>query len=304
MVAASVGLEVCVACGAACERLKKCGSCKEKLYCSRECQVGHYKAHRAYCRETVRIRKHEAAELFNAAATLHDQGNRLALDRSAPDRVAGHAKWHAAISKYQRCLEVAPDHGAAREALVGLLEWQEDATRRHVAMCEELVYELADFAATFADHLCRSIVLDVARVATCRSRHTVFTSWLFKESRTRGIGGASSFRRFHASIEKKLLVFFKDETHDVRKDWLNLEDVVRVCTDFPLLDALAFPPAYCRIELHTRTKSWLLAVPPEEIAKKREWLCHVADTAGLALRRPSPAPPPPPDDDDDPEAGE
>lgn len=37
--AGAMPLQICVACGEACKTLKRCGSCKEKLYCSRECQV-------------------------------------------------------------------------------------------------------------------------------------------------------------------------------------------------------------------------------------------------------------------------
>ena len=252
------------------------------------------------------MRRNAAADLFNEAAKLHRQGNVAMADLTDPDRRTGRARWTAAIAAYQRCLEVEPSFDDARTALLGLLEWQEADAGRSAAMCREIAEDLAGEAADWALATCRSLVDELAHLATCRSSHVVVSAWLFKESSERGIGGASSFRRYHCSVEKKMLYFYRDFDHDDRKDRLNLGDVVHLTVDFPRVDARAWPPAYCRFELVTHERNWLLAVPPEDIALKRDWIEAVAARAGLAVPPPPTralpprAPRPAPDD----EAGE
>lgn len=243
----------------------------------------HFKEHRSYCRETCAIRKNAATDLFNEACKLQAKGNKAMEHMTNPDRKEGHAMWNGAIAKYQECLELEPTYEAARSALVGLLEWQEDAIRRHSDMCKELVYDFVDWASSFALEMCKAVVYELAETATCLNSDVVFTSWLFKEAPFKGIGGQASFQKLHAAIERKHLIFYKNEKHEKRKDVLDLTDVLSITTDFPFLEPFAFPPAYTRLELRTKSKAWLLAIPQEEIAKKREWMMHIAEVGGLDL---------------------
>lgn len=247
--------------------------------------MDHFTAHRRHCRETVAIRRNEATHLFNEAADLQRAGNAAMAKTPEPDRKVGHAKWNAAIAGYQACLEVEPGHAEAREALVALLEWQEDAVRRHALMCREVVYDLVDYAASFAETTCRAIVDHLVEIATCRTSKTAYTGWLFRESRAnKGVGGMPSFRRWHVAVEDGVLAFYYDEKHAKLKDAWNLADVVALSTDFPSVGARAYPPAYCRLEVRTANRALVLAVSPEEVAAKRAWIEHIADAADLEVK--------------------
>ena len=46
---------------------------------------------------------------------------------------------------------------------------------------------------------------------------------------------------------------------------------------------LRYPPAYCRFELRTLRQTWHLAVPPEDVGRKRRWLADLVAQGGLAL---------------------
>jgi hypothetical protein len=41
---------VCWLCGSAAEKLKKCTGCQAALYCSKDCQVAHWKEHKSDCK--------------------------------------------------------------------------------------------------------------------------------------------------------------------------------------------------------------------------------------------------------------
>lgn len=273
----------------------------------------HFKAHRRQCKETCAIRANEVAHVFNEACDLQRAGNRAMDHPSEPDRKTGHAKWNAAIAKYQAVLALDPKYDAAREALVALLEWQEDAIERHALMCRELLREIVDGAADFAVTMCRAIVDDIAELATCRSSAVTFTAWVFKESRAKGVRGMASFRRWHGCVEGTTLDLYHDEKHAKIKESLDLDAVLAISTDFPAVDARAYPPAYTRLEVRTQTRIWILAVPPEAIGEKSAWIAAIAAAADLdiapqgrycAVKRGLELATGPREGDDDPSAGE
>eukprot|EP00584_Thalassiosira_punctigera_P015980 CAMPEP_0172561026 /NCGR_PEP_ID=MMETSP1067-20121228/91244_1 /TAXON_ID=265564 ORGANISM="Thalassiosira punctigera, Strain Tpunct2005C2" /NCGR_SAMPLE_ID=MMETSP1067 /ASSEMBLY_ACC=CAM_ASM_000444 /LENGTH=385 /DNA_ID=CAMNT_0013350975 /DNA_START=162 /DNA_END=1319 /DNA_ORIENTATION=+ len=63
----------CWNCGSSDDGLRRCNSCKDARYCSRECQVDHWKEHKAFCR-------HRSAS--SAARDPRNEGNRDVLMES------------------------------------------------------------------------------------------------------------------------------------------------------------------------------------------------------------------------------
>ena len=93
-----------------------------------------------------------------------------------------------------------------------------------------------------------------------------------------------TFRRWHASLEDRDLVLYRDEARKSKHSTLRLRDVASIATDFPFLDQRAYPPAFCRFELRPRKgRAWLLAVTPEDIHRKNIWVQRLAAAAGLVL---------------------
>ena len=114
--------------------------------------------------------------------------------------------------RYEACLEIDPTREAAKIALDGLRKWKADATRRHAVFCRELADELADGAATFSYDFCRTIALELAATATCRTSNTRVAGWLFRRSKKReGADGAAQFRRWHGAVEApgKLVLYLR-----------------------------------------------------------------------------------------------
>jgi hypothetical protein len=62
MNAQSDDAKACSKCGAEGDNMQRCGRCKAVYYCSRECQVGHWKEHKVKCEAEADIEKRAAIE--------------------------------------------------------------------------------------------------------------------------------------------------------------------------------------------------------------------------------------------------
>lgn len=94
---------VCVKCGK--PSTSKCGRCKVEPYCSKECQAGHWKEHKASC---VPVTLKQGRDFLAANKVRHSDNNCYS------------SQTHPSV--YSMCIECVSSAGRARQSKDGVVE--------------------------------------------------------------------------------------------------------------------------------------------------------------------------------------
>ena len=121
--------KACLACGACEGKLMRCGSCKTVFFCSRDCQIAAWPAHKAECAATARTtraapkstpaRRCSPDSVTAAAESFERQERRALLEHEADVSSASAALRSGAVSGLRRAAELAAASAqrAARRAV-------------------------------------------------------------------------------------------------------------------------------------------------------------------------------------------